>query len=101
MTEPVVVTQAAMYALLLKIDSQLAVLASEHAGHTRALDDHEERLRRVEAEGNITRRLDGIVKRLDAQEMDLEAVQRRVWALPGVAAVAAIVAIVVAIVRPL
>lgn len=92
--QPVIVTQQAMYELLQRIDGTLRTLVAEHDQHTRIIGDHEDRLRRVEAEGNITRRL-------DQQETDLEAVQRRVWAIPSAATVIAAAALIVTLIRTL
>lgn len=88
----VVVTQQDMYKLLVKIDHAVASLSAQHDQQARQIADHETRIRSIEAEEDLGRRLAVI-------ESHVAELQRKVWAIPSAATVIALAAIVISFIR--
>jgi hypothetical protein len=85
----VVVTTATMYGLLLSMDHKLNTLQAEVSGGALTIRDHETRIREIEAREDLTRRVGEI-------EVNLKAIQQRLWAFPSLAGLIAAVALVAA-----
>ncbi len=86
----VTVTTAQMYGLLLSMDHKLNNLQSEVSGGATTIRDHETRIREIEQREDLSRRVSEI-------EVNLKAIQQRLWAFPSLAGLAAVVALVIAI----
>lgn len=88
----VVVTTEQMYQLLQKIDRTVTALSTAHDSQTAILQDHESRIRAIEAEEDLSRRLLTI-------EGHVAELQRKVWAIPSAATVIALASLIIAFTR--
>ena len=86
---PVVVTQAHIYELLLGLDSKVSAIIAKVDDGAETIRDHETRIREIEAREDLTRRVGEI-------EVNLKAIQQRLWAFPSLAGLIAAVALVAA-----
>lgn len=93
------ITGQQMYDLLLTIDRKVTAMAQAQESHDRQLADHEGRLRVIEAEEDMSSRLE----RMEVDMRDLleqvRGLQRKVWAIPSATAVIAAAAVVLTLVR--
>lgn len=93
------ITGQQMYDLLLTIDRKVTAMAQAQESHDRQLADHEGRLRVIEAEEDVSARLE----RMETDMRDLleqvRGLQRKVWAIPSATAVIAAAAVVLTLVR--
>jgi hypothetical protein len=88
----IVVTTEQMYQLLVKIDRTVTALQSAHNSQSQVIQDHEARIRAIEAEEDLSRRLAVI-------EGHVAELQRKVWAIPSAATVIALAALVITFTR--
>ncbi len=93
------ITGQQMYDLLLTIDRKVTAMAQAQESHDRQLADHEGRLRVIEAEEDVSARLE----RMETDMRDLleqvRGLQRKVWAIPSATAIIAAAAVVLTLVR--
>lgn len=93
------ITGQQMYDLLLTIDRKVTAMAAAQESHDRQLADHEGRLRVIEAEEDVSARLE----RMETDMRDLleqvRGLQRKVWAIPSATAIIAAAAVVLTLVR--
>lgn len=93
------ITGQQMYDLLLSIDRKVTAMAQAQESHDRQLADHEGRLRVIEAEEDVSARLE----RMETDMRDLleqvRGLQRKVWAIPSATAIIAAAAVVLTLVR--
>lgn len=99
MSEGVNVSIQTMYELLIEVRDQ--VVATNHSVNnlSGSIVDHEARLRALEAEEDNGHRVERIEQDLVAIRTDLEAVQRRLWAIPSAATVIAAAALLITLIR--
>lgn len=95
----VTITTQQMYALLLEVDRKVTGMVAEHRNQANRLDDHEDRLRAIEAEEDLSRRIGDLEADIKAMAAQLEEVKRRLWAIPGASVLIAAAAIVLTLVR--
>lgn len=84
----VVVSTEQMYQLLVKIDRTVTALSAQNDSQSQVLQDHESRIRAIEAEEDLSRRLAVI-------EAHVAELQRKVWAIPSAATVIALAALII------
>lgn len=95
----VTITTQQMYELLLQVDRKVTSMGAQHTAQARQLSDHEDRLRSIESEGDLTRRIGDLESDIKAMAAQLEEVKKRLWAIPGASVLIAAAAIVLTIVR--
>lgn len=95
----VTITTQQMYELLLEVDRKVTGMVAEHRTQAARLNDHEERLRAIEAEEDLSRRIGDLEADIKAMAAQLEEVKRRLWAIPGASVLIAAAAIVLTLVR--
>lgn len=95
----IVVTQQDMYNLLQKVDRTVSGMSLAHAQQAARLDDHESRIRAIEAEEDLSRRITQIESALEALRAQIAELQRRVWAIPSAATLIALASVVIAFTR--
>jgi hypothetical protein len=88
----VTVTTEQMYQLLVKIDQRLIAMSTSFENLDERVADHEARIRAIESEENLVRRVVMI-------EGKLEELQKRVWAIPGAATLIALAALIATFIR--
>lgn len=88
----VTVTTEQMYQLLVKIDRTVTALSAASDSQSHVIADHESRLRAIEAEEDLSRRLVAI-------EGHVAELQRKVWAIPSAATIIALAALVITFTR--
>lgn len=88
----IVVTTADMYELLVRIDKTVSALVAQNDTQSQVLQDHESRIRAIEAEEDLSRRLAAI-------ESHVTELQRKVWAIPSAATVIALAALIITFTR--
>ena len=88
----VVVTTEQMYQLLVKIDRTVTALQSAHNSQSQVIQDHEARIRAIEAEEDLARRTLVIEGKIDE-------LQKRVWAIPSASALIALIALVITLAK--
>lgn len=95
----VTITSQRMYELLLDVDRKVTGMVAEHRSQATRLNDHEERLRAIEAEEDLSRRIGDLEADIKAMAAQLEEMKRRLWAIPSASVVIAAAAVVLTIVR--
>lgn len=95
----VTITSQRMYELLLDVDRKVTSMVAEQRAQVTKVDDHEERLRAIEAEGDLSRRIGDLEADIKAMAAQLEEMKRRLWAIPSASVVIAAAAVVLTIVR--
>jgi polyhydroxyalkanoate synthesis regulator phasin len=93
------ITPQQMYDLLLKVDRTVTQMASAQDSHARTLEDHEDRLRMIEAEEDFGRRFGELEADIKALREQISELQRKVWAIPGAATAIAAGALIFTLVR--
>lgn len=95
----VTITTQQMYELLLEVDRKVTGMVAEHRSQATRLNDHEERLRAIEAEEDLSRRIGDLEADIKAMTAQLEDMKRRLWAIPSASVIIAAAAIILTIVR--
>lgn len=95
----VTITTQQMYALLLEVDRKVTGMVAEHRSQSSRVSDHEERLRAIEAEEDLSRRIGDLEADIKAMAAQLEEMKRRLWAIPSASVVIAGAAIVLTLIR--
>lgn len=98
MSEVIVTTQQ-MYDLLLKVDRTLTQAVTDLKATTATVSDHESRLRSIESEEDVSRRLGEMEKQIEAMSQQIEELKRRAYAVPGASVLIALAAIVLTLIR--
>ena len=93
------ITGQQMYDLLLTIDRKVTAMAQAQESHDRQLADHEGRLRVIEAEEDVSSRLERMENDMRDLLEQVRGLQRKVWAIPSATAVIAAAAVVLTLVR--
>ena len=93
------ITGQQMYDLLLSIDRKVTAMAQAQESHDRQLADHEGRLRVIEAEEDMTARLERMENDMRDLLEQVRGLQRKVWAIPSATAIIAAAAVVLTLVR--
>lgn len=93
------ITPQQMYELLLQVDRKVTAMAEQHRLQGTQLADHEERLRTIEAEEDLSRRIADLEGDIKAMSQQMEDMKKRLWAIPGASAVIAGAAVVLTLVR--
>lgn len=99
MSEAVLITTQQMYELLLKVDRTVTKMAQDQQAAARQIDDHESRLRAIEAEEDLSRRIAELESDIKGMSLQLEEVKRRLWAIPGASVLIAAGAVVLTLIR--
>lgn len=95
----VTITTQQMYALLLEVDRKVTGMVAEQRNQATRLDDHEDRLRAIEAEEDLSRRIAELEVDIKGMAAQLEEMKRRLWAIPGASVLIAAGAVVLTLVR--
>lgn len=95
----VTITQQQMYELLVKVDRTVTALSQTHNQQAQQLADHEGRLRAIEAEEDLSRRIAELEADIKGMAAQMEDMKKRLWAIPGASAVIAAAAVVLTLVR--
>jgi chromosome segregation ATPase len=95
----VTITQQQMYELLLKVDRTVTALSQTHTQQSQQLADHEGRLRAIEAEEDLSRRIAELEADIKGMSSQMEEMKRRLWAIPGASVLIAAAAVVLTVVR--
>ena len=95
----VTITTQQMYALLLEVDRKVTGMVAEQRSQANRLDDHEGRLRAIEAEEDLSRRIADLETDIKGMAAQLEEMKRRLWAIPGASVLIAAGAVVLTLVR--
>jgi len=98
MSEITITTQQ-MYDLLLKVDRTLTQAVADLKATGTTVADHEGRLRAIEAEEDVSRRLGEMEDTIKAMSQQIEELKRRAYAVPGASVLIALAAIVLTLVR--
>lgn len=98
MSEVVITTQQ-MYDLLLKVDRTLTQAVTDLKATGNTVADHESRLRAIESEEDVSRRLVEMEDTIKAMSAQIEELKRRAYAVPGASVLIALAAIVLTLVR--
>lgn len=98
MSEVVITTQQ-MYDLLLKVDRTLTQAVTDLRSTITTVTDHESRLRAIEGEEDVSRRLGEMEETIKAMSIQIEELKRRAYAVPGASVLIALAAIVITLVR--
>lgn len=98
MSEVVITTQQ-MYDLLLKVDRTLTQAVTDLRATAATVSDHETRLRSIESEEDVSRRLGEMEKQIEAMSQQIEELKRRAYAVPGASVLIALAAIVLTLIR--
>lgn len=85
----VVITQQDIYDLLLDVKTTVSTLVTERSQDANRLNDHEERIRDIEAREDLSRRVTELEAFNKALISQVEDIKRRVWAIPGASVVIA------------
>lgn len=85
----VVITQQDIYDLLLDVKTTVSTLVTERSQDANRLNDHEERIRDIEAREDLSRRVTELEAFNKALIGQVEDIKRRVWAIPGASVVIA------------
>ena len=93
------ITGQQMYDLLLSIDRKVTAMAQAQESHDRQLADHEGRLRVIEAEEDVSARLERMENDMRDLLEQVRGLQRKVWAIPSATAIIAAAAVVLTLVR--
>lgn len=93
------ITPQQMYQLLLQIDRTVTAVASAQQTQAKQLSDHEERLRAIEAEEDMTSKLVRLEKDMADLLKQVRDLQRKVWAIPSATAIIAAAAVILTLVR--
>jgi len=93
------ITPQQMYDLLLKVDRTVTQVASAQESQAKQLSDHEERLRVIEAEEDMTSKLERLERDMADLLEQVRSLQRKVWAIPSATAIIAAAAVVLTLVR--
>lgn len=93
------ITPQQMYELLLQVDRKVTAMAEQHRLQASQLADHEDRLRTIEAEEDLSRRIADLEGDIRTMSQQMEDVKKRLWAIPGASAVIAGAAVVLTLVR--
>lgn len=93
------VTQQQMYSLLLTIHKDVIELKGDMRQQRETVADHEARLRAIEGEEDVTRRVTDMENDIKAIRQEVEDLKRRVWAIPSASVLLAAAAIILTIVR--
>ena len=99
MSDGVNVSLDDMYRLLLSVDTKVTSLATGATSLAARIDDHENRLRSIEAEEDNTRRLTALEASDASFRADLESLKVRVYAVPGAGVLVALAAVVITLIR--
>ena len=94
------ITPQQMYDLLLTIDRKVTQMGADQIVQASKLADHEDRLRAIEAEEDMTRRLESMEADMKDLLEQVRGLQRKVWAIPSATAIIAAAAVVLTLVRP-
>jgi len=95
----VIVTSGEIYKVLLEVKSTCDTLVQEHKQDTRLLNDHEERIRDIEAREDLSRRVAALETASAQRDVVLEDIKRRVWAIPGASVLISAAVLIFALVR--
>lgn len=95
----VTITPQQMYELLLQIDRKVTAMGEQHRLQSSQLADHEERLRNIESQEDLSRRIGDLETDIKSMTAQMEEMKRRLWAIPGASAVIAAAAVVLTLVR--
>ena len=95
----VLITSQQMYELLLQVDRKVTAMSQQHQTQASRISDHEERLRNIEAEEDLSRRIGDLETDIKAMSAQMEDMKRRLWAIPGASAVIAAAAVILTLVR--
>ena len=93
------ITPQQMYDLLLKVDRTVTQVAAAQQAQAKQLADHEDRLRVIEAEDDMTSKLERLEKDMADLLEQVRGLQRKVWAIPSATAIIAGAAVVLTLVR--
>jgi len=93
------ITPQQMYDLLLTIDRKVTQMGADQIVQASKLADHEDRLRAIEAEEDMTRRLESMEADMKDLLEQVRGLQRKVWAIPSATAIIAAAAVVLTLVR--
>lgn len=93
------ITPQQMYELLLQVDRKVTAMAEQHKLQASQLADHEDRLRVIEAEEDLSRRIADLEGDIKTMSQQMEDMKKRLWAIPGASAVIAGAAVVLTLVR--
>lgn len=93
------ITPQHMYDLLLTIDRKVTAMSSAQGAQAQQLADHESRLRAIEAEEDMTSKLERLERDMADLLEQVRSLQRKVWAIPSATAIIAGAAVVLTLVR--
>lgn len=93
------ITPQQMYQLLLQIDRTVTAVASAQQSQAKQLSDHEDRLRIIEGEEDLTRRIAQMETDMKSLLDQVRDLQRKVWAIPSATAIIAAAAVILTLVR--
>lgn len=93
------ITPQQMYELLLQVDRKVTAMGEQHTAQSRQLSDHEDRLRMIEAEGDLSRRIADLEGDIKTMSQQMEDMKKRLWAIPGASAIIAAAAVILTLVR--
>lgn len=95
----VTITSQQMYELLLQVDRKVTAMSQQHQTQASQISDHEDRLRAIEAEEDLGRRITDLETDIKSMSAQMEDMKKRLWAIPGASAVIAAAAVVLTLVR--
>lgn len=98
MSEITITTQQ-MYDLLLKVDRTLTQAVTDLRATGTTVADHEARIRAIEAEEDVSRRLTEMEETIKVMSSQIEDLKRRLYAIPGASVLIALAAIGITLVR--
>jgi len=98
MSEVVITTQQ-MYDLLLKVDRTLTQAVADLRATGNVVADHESRIRSIEGEEDVSRRLTEMEETIKAMSVQIEDLKKRLYAIPGASVLIALAAIVLTLIR--
>lgn len=92
------ITGREMYALLVRIDKTVETMAMSLTAGAARMDDHESRLRSIEA-SDVARRISDLEADIKAMAAVIEEMKRRLWAIPGASVVIAAAAVIITLIK--
>lgn len=93
------ITPQQMYELLIQVDRKVTAMGQQHQTQASQISDHEDRLRAIEAEEDLGRRITDLESNIKAMSNQMEDMKKRLWAIPGASAIIAAAAVILTLVR--
>lgn len=97
MSEVVVTTQQ-MYELLLEVKDTVTAIAKDVEVAGQMVSDHEHRIREIEQREDMSRRVTDMEEDVKAIRAELEAMKKKLWAIPSASALIAGAAIILTLI---